>query len=194
LVESTAARRESATGKEEFILYLGSIEEKKGIIVLLDAYSILRNRLDVRCPKLILAGGVGGKAFDLESAVRARGLQSFVQHLGHVPDQRKVDLLRSATVFVFPSYYEGFGIPPLEAMACGAPVVAARSTSIPEVLGDAAVYFAPGDAEGLAMAVEGIVANDSLRSRLSELGRTRAGKYRFSDETGQIIEEFAKFC
>src|ERR1043165_3010025 len=123
--------------RAEQLLYLGSVEKKKGAEVLLDAFVRISEVLRERCPRLLLAGGTGGQQFDVLGEIRRRNL-TCVEVLGHVSEKEKFDLLRNAAVFVFPSLYEGFGIPPLEAMAFGVPVVAAASTSLPEVLGDAA--------------------------------------------------------
>jgi len=133
---------------------------KKGASVLLDAFANLEERLPESCPELVLAGGMGGQEFDLMAEIRRRGLKR-VRPLGRVTEAQKFDLLAKAAVFVFPSLYEGFGIPPLEAMAFGVPVIAAASSSLPEVLGDAAVYVEPGDADHLARAITQLLGDET---------------------------------
>lgn len=116
----------------DFILYLGSVEQKKGATFLLDAYKHFVDRRTA-VPKLVLAGGVGGQPDDTHAQVRQRGLQDHVIIGGAVSNDTKCRLVANAKVFVFPSLYEGFGIPPLEAMCFGMPVVAARAAALPDV-------------------------------------------------------------
>jgi len=170
---NSALKSRSGNLRNGYILYLGSIEFKKGITILLDAYRVLHDKLGSHCPELVLAGGVGGQSFDLNAALASRNL-STVKYLGRVSEEQKHALFVSAHMFVFPSHYEGFGIPPLEAMACGVPVIASRATSLPEVLGDGALYFDEHDCSGLACAIEQILTDHVLRERMTADGRKQA--------------------
>ena len=188
---SEHARAASAEGgHEKLLLYVGAAERKKGVLTLLDAYVLLRRRLGGNCPLLVVAGGQGGQRFDLQAELQQRRLDSGVEVKGVVTEREKFDLLRRATVFVFPSLYEGFGIPPLEAMAFGTPVVAARSTSLPEVLGDAALFAEPGDAESLAAAIVRALEDTELRSALSVKGQERAARYSWTAEVRKLVARF----
>ena len=108
---------------------------------------------------------------------RRLGAAGSLHVLGFVPDDDLPALLTAAEVFVFPSLYEGFGLPPLEAMACGTPVVASDSSSLPEVLGDAALLVPPGDVAALAGALARLLDDGALRARLRERGLARAASF-----------------
>lgn len=191
-VSAAAAPPGFAKQEDEFLLYLGAIEQKKGVGFLLDGYAVLREQMGERCPELVLVGGVGGQPFDLEGELSRRHLGPWVKRPGTVPDDRKFELLRSARAFVFPSLYEGFGIPPLEAMAFGTPVVATRATSLPEVLGEAALFVEPGDVEGLAAAMKSVLENTVLRDELAVKGRAQAAKYDWAQEVKELVSQFQR--
>jgi alpha-1,3-rhamnosyl/mannosyltransferase len=160
--------------------------------VLLDALSLLLRDTDTSCPDLVIAGGTGGQAYDLDAQVAKRGLGQHVRCLGPVPNEKKNALLRSATAFVFPSLYEGFGIPPLEAMAFGAPVIAAKSTSLPEVLDDAAIYSEPGDQVSLAEAISRVLGDAELRKELADKGKRRAAESDWTSGAKMLVNSFEK--
>ncbi len=152
---------------EEFILYLGTLEPRKNLKVLIAAYS----RIQANYPNLHLALA-GAKGWNLGSILKR--LPERVELLGYVDEADKADLYKMAKVFVFPSVYEGFGLPPLEAMASGTPVISSNAASLPEVVGDAALTFNPGHADELAEALEEIVTNQALRSKLRKAGIARS--------------------
>jgi glycosyltransferase involved in cell wall biosynthesis len=179
---------------DEFILYLGSIEPKKNIDLLLDAFKIFLSRSQKACP-LVLAGGQGGKRYDLDSAVKTRGLTEKVVKLGYVDKKDIVSLLSSATVFVYPSQYEGFGLPPLEAMACGTATVVSNASCLPEVVGDAALIADVSDAEDLTQKIEMLFADEDLRKSFEKKGAERAKKFTWkqaSEETLNIYRDLLK--
>jgi glycosyltransferase involved in cell wall biosynthesis len=126
---------------------------------------------------LVMTGQDYGRLDELRSAVRRLRLEGRVRHLGHVAPDVVPALMRSALALVFPSLYEGFGAPPLEAMACGCPVAASDRTSIPEVCGDAALLFDPESAESIAGALEQLRSQEELRERLRSAGLERARLY-----------------
>jgi glycosyltransferase involved in cell wall biosynthesis len=124
--------------------------------------------------ELVLSGQDYGRLPGLMEAARAAGVAERVRHVGHVPHGGVAALYRSATAVIFPSLYEGFGLPPLEAMAAGCPVAVARAGSLPEVVGDAGLLFDPRDAEAMAESIRALWDDDAERERLSRAGRERS--------------------
>ena len=163
--------------KEPYFLYLGGIDQRKGTEYLLEALAMLREK---GLPHtLALAGRIeGDKQYPLLlEQIRRLGLEEKVRLLGFVADRDLPALFSGCLGFVFPSIYEGFGLPPLEAMACGAPVVAAKASAVPEVVGDAGLLVEPGSAASLAQAMEGLASNPELALDLREKGYKRAGLF-----------------
>jgi len=160
-----------------FVLYAGSLESKKNIDRLLEAFSLLV--ADGRAGKrqLVLAGGRGGMAYDVEAAVRRSGLADRVVIAGYVTDEEVLGLMHAADLFVYPSLYEGFGLPPLEAMACGTPTVVSNASCLPEVVGSGALLAPAKDAAGLADAMAKALHDKGIRKSLSQCGRKRAALY-----------------
>lgn len=149
----------------DYILYAGTIEPRKGIDLLVAAWSSLPEPR----PRLVLCGAEGWR-------VR---LPPNVERVGYVDRTRLRELYRRAVLFVYPSRYEGFGMPPLEAMACGAPVIATRTGAIPDFAGDAAVLVEPGDGEALRAAMAQLLRDAQLRYELKQLGPQQAQRYRW---------------
>ena len=158
----------------DYVLFTGTLEPRKGIDDLFDAWSSLPSPR----PRLLLAGDPGWRTRIPDGA----------EVLGYVPRERLRDLYRGARAFVYPSRYEGFGIPPLEAMACGAPVIATRTGAIPEFAGDAAVLVDPGDREGLRSALRRVLGDPELRRELRARGPERARLYTW-DRSAALMAE-----
>lgn len=178
--------------RQPYLLYLGSVEEKKGIDFLLEGFSHFANSSgNESAPTLIIAGGTGGKAFDVRQAVVDNNIQKHVEQLGPVSDEMKVRLMAHAELFLFPSRYEGFGIPPLEAMCLGTPVIAANSSALPEVLGDAANYVSLGDSLELGKAIHDVLRNPTVRSELIKAGNEQVDKFNWQTEAQTLIDSFA---
>jgi glycosyltransferase involved in cell wall biosynthesis len=157
------------------ILYAGALDFRKNLTRLLEAFDIVR-RTRSRA-HLVLAGrrGTDKRVYPLiELEVRRLALGPSVEIVANPDDARLVDLYRSAAAFVFPSLYEGFGLPVLEAMAAGCPVACSRAASLPEVAGDAALLFDAEDPEAMAEAIESILDDAPLAASLSAAGRERA--------------------
>jgi glycosyltransferase involved in cell wall biosynthesis len=139
---------------------------------------------------LVIAGGTNPRIFSDAGAK----LPDFVRHVGYVSDGELKALYEAAACFVYPSFYEGFGLPPLEAMACGCPVIVSRAASLPEVCGDAALYCDPTDPRDIAKQMSDLVFDDGLRARLRQRGLERAQQFsweRCARETWAVIEEEA---
>ena len=158
-----------------YVLALGTVEPRKGLPALVAAFDAVAAAHDGL--RLVVAGpdGWGMDAFDAALARAAHAAQ--VIRLGYVDDQGAAALLRGATVLAFPSLYEGFGLPPLEAMAAGVPVVATRVGALPEIVGDAACLVPPGDHEALAEALALVLGDDEVRAGLVKRGREQAARF-----------------
>jgi glycosyltransferase involved in cell wall biosynthesis len=159
-----------------YVLYVGSLEPRKNLLRLLEAYSRLRSWSD----KWFLVI-VGARSFRKSSPVVKRveelGLEASVRFTGYVPEEDLPAIYNGADLFVFPSIYEGFGLPVLEAMACGAPVVTSNTSSLPEVAGDAAVLVDPYNVNAIAVAMHQVLINPALGAELIEKGLIRAAQF-----------------
>jgi len=167
--------REKYRLPKDFVLYMGAIEPKKNLDVLLDAQRILKQKSTDYV--LVIAGPKGSLQYDLHEGLRKRNLESAVVLLGYVEDRDVVGLLSAARVFVYPSLYEGFGFPPLEAMACGTPTVVSDATSLPEVVGDGALVAPAQDPGALAGAIASAFVDKDLQSQLVKKGKKRARSF-----------------
>jgi len=158
---------------EPMILYLGTLEPRKNLPRLLEAYALLRRRPGVR-HRLVLAGGRGWYYDEIRAAVERLGLRDEVLFPGYVPEEDKPLWYSAADLFVYPSLYEGFGLPPLEAMACGTPVVVSNTSSLPEVVGEAGLCVDPLDPEALARAMLALISDRERHRAYREAGLARA--------------------
>lgn len=156
---------------ETFVLYVGTLEPRKNLTTLLEAYGqVVRER---RVP-LLIGGGKGWLYQPVFERLEALGLREHVHFVGYIEEQELPLWYAAATLFVFPSLYEGFGMPPLEAMACGTPVVTSNSASLPEVVGDAGLLVSPTDVEALAAAIVRLLHDPDLHAELRQRGLQRA--------------------
>lgn len=173
-----------------YILHVGTIEPRKNLTRLVEAYA----RLDPAwgsMPRLVLAGARGWRARPVFERVASLGLAGSVVFLGEVPNRLLPALYTGALVFVYPSLYEGFGLPPLEAMACGTPVVTSNTSSLPEVVGDAGVMVDPRDVDGLAGALDGLLADPAWRAALSARGLRRAASFTWDRAARETLAAYA---
>ena len=170
-----AAFREARALPARYILFVGTLEPRKNVVRLLEAYALLKRQGISH--KLVVAGGKGWMYEPIFEAVERLGLGSDVLFPGFVPRQELPLWYNGADVFVYPSLYEGFGLGPLEAMACGTPVVVSDRASLPEVVGDAGLTVSPDDAPALAEAMGAILSDAALATRLRERGLRRAGEF-----------------
>lgn len=179
----TPANAEPLDGlPSRYILFVSTIEPRKNLETLIDAYEQLRAR-GTYDGALVIVGRVGWKSESLIPRLRADG----IVHLDYLPAAQLATVYEQAEAFVFPSLYEGFGFPLLEAMARGVPTLAARSSSLPEIGGDAALYFDPLDARELAAQLERVVSDATLRAELASKGRARAAEFRWSEAARQTL-------
>lgn len=162
-------------GAERYVLALGTVEPRKDLPGLVAAFdAVAAHDADVR---LVVAGPDGWGTPAYEAAVAGAAHADRVVRLGYVDEGDRAALLAGATLFAYPSVYEGFGFPPLEAMSCGTAVVATRAGAVPEVCGDAAALVDVGDVDGLAAAMSSLLGDDTAREALVDAGRERVGGF-----------------
>jgi glycosyltransferase involved in cell wall biosynthesis len=175
-----------------YILALGTVEPRKDLPNLVRAFDLVAaHQADV---ELRIAGPAGWAEDDLRRAVDGATHRRRIHRLGWVSDRERERLLEGAAVFVYPSVYEGFGFPPLEAMAAGVPVVATAAGAVPEVVGDAALLVPVGDPEALAAGLEQALTDDDERRRLIAAGSIRVAHYsweRAGAALAQLYQEVA---
>jgi glycosyltransferase involved in cell wall biosynthesis len=177
---------------ESFILWVGILEPRKNLEVLLRALTILRDKEKELHHKLVVAGAKGWLYENTIKLVDELRLADDVIFFGTASVADLLLLYNGARLFVFPSLYEGFGLPPLEAMACGTPVVCSRTSSLPEVLGEAALYFDPLDAEALAEAIQRLAEDEGLRQELRQRGLEQAAKFSWQKTAEQTLAVYRR--
>lgn len=170
--------RDSYGIRENYILSLGSIQPRKNLVRLIEAYSSLRAvRPEVKLPQLVLAGKRGWLDDETFRAAERHALGKDILFTGYVPEQDLVGLYSGAICFVYPSYFEGFGLPAIEAMQCGVPVIAGNRTSLPEVVADAGMLFDPFDTQALVKALTQVIDDSACRAMLRAKGLERARNF-----------------
>jgi len=165
-----------------YVLYVGSIEPRKNLVRLLLAWE----RVHAQCPDLQLV--ITGVKGEVHSAVRIDKIPPRVTFTGYVEDAELPALYSGALIFVYPSIYEGFGLPPAEAMACGAPVITSNRTSLPEVVGSAAVLVDPEDVDSIAASIGRVANSESLRAEMRAMGLVRAQLFKWDVAAQQTWE------
>jgi glycosyltransferase involved in cell wall biosynthesis len=183
--------RERYQIRGRFVLYAGNIKPHKNLDRLISAFALLR-RQGFDDLKLIIIGDEVSRHGSLRRTTDAAGLRQEVRFFGFVPDRTLACLYRMASVFAFPSLYEGFGLPPLEAMACGAPVVTSRLSSLPEVVDDAALLVDPYSVEDIARGLARVLSDDELRAELVARGRARAESFSWEQSVEKIHAAYLK--
>lgn len=175
-------------GLNDYILFLGVLEPRKNVSRLIRAYSALSSEL--KHYKLVIAGGHGWLYEEMYSLVKELSLQNRVIFTGMVCDEELPDLYRGASLFVYPSLMEGFGIPPLEAMACGIPVIASNTSSFPEVLCDAALLVNPLNEEEITSAITGILTDKEVYQNLVNKGLKRASLFSWKESARRTLDVY----
>jgi glycosyltransferase involved in cell wall biosynthesis len=175
----------------DYILSVGSIQPRKNLIRLVHAFSNLhRERTGVKLPKLVLAGKQGWLYGETLRVIAESGVGNQILLTGYVSETDLPTLYSGAICFVYPSYFEGFGLPPLEAMKCGAPVIVGNQTSLPEVVGDAALLVNPFDEEEIASALARLIDNPGLRDKLRVKGLKRAAEFSWLHTAKRTLEVY----
>ncbi|KKU79481.1 MAG: Glycosyl transferase group 1 [Candidatus Peregrinibacteria bacterium GW2011_GWA2_47_7] len=173
-----------ALATEKFILGVGTLEPRKNFKTLIEAFSLFHKKHPN--VSLLIAGGKGWK----EKYEVPKNLP--IQFLGYAPEHVLKNLYMNARALVFPSLYEGFGMPPLEAMALGCPVVCSNTGSLPEVVGDCALMIDPNNAREIAEALEKLFGDDDLRTELITKGHLRAKEFSWKKSAEELIKLFQK--
>lgn len=173
----------------DYFLYLGTIEPRKNLERLIRAYNVFSKKVSDP-PKLVLAGGKGWLYDGIFARVKALGLEDKVIFTKYVPSEDMNALMCGAVSFVFPSLYEGFGMPPLEAMACGVPVLVSGEASLPEVTGDCAVIVNPYDVKSIARGLYRLYSDEALRRDLSRRGLERAKRFTWENSAKILYDVY----
>jgi glycosyltransferase involved in cell wall biosynthesis len=172
----------------DYILSVGSIQPRKNLARLVRAYASLRGEGSAdKLPKLVLVGKCAWLYDETLRALDETNVKDAVILTGYVPERDLPALYSGALCFVYPSYFEGFGLPPLEAMKCGAPVIVGNETSLPEVVGDAALTVDPLDIEAIAGAIRRVINDPALRRELSVKGQERANEFNWRETAKKTL-------
>jgi glycosyltransferase involved in cell wall biosynthesis len=189
--DAVARVRERYQLDHRFVLYVGNIKPHKNLVRLIEAFSELRAR-ELEDVKLLIIGDEISKLPALRHAVHRHKLHKHVRFLGYVPDDQLAVLYRLAAVFVFPSLYEGFGLPPLEAMASGTPVVVSNVSSLPEVVGDAAVLVDPHDTDSIVEGLHCVLTNPARAEDMRRKGLERSREFSWERSVARTLEVYKR--
>ena len=190
--EESERVRERYQIRGRFVLFVGNVKPHKNLERLIASFARLRQEAGHEDLKLLIIGEDVSRYGSLRRTVEAAGVRQDVRFFGYVPDRTLAALYRMASVFAFPSLYEGFGLPPLEAMACGTPVVTSRISSLPEVVGDAAVLIDPYDVEDITRGLRRALEDETLRAALIEKGRVRARGFSWERSAAAVHAGYLK--
>lgn len=187
--KETLAKLELKYGN--YILAVGTLEPRKNLAVAIDAFLLLPNKLRQRYP-LVIVGSKGWLLGGLEKKIASLIKSGEIKLLGYVHQDELPHVIAGALTLVFPSIYEGFGLPPLEAMACGVPVIASNNSSIPEVVGDTGILLHSKDAQGFANAMQNLIEDPKLRETLSQKALERSKQFTWEKCALSTLEVYKK--
>ncbi|MCK4649384.1 glycosyltransferase family 4 protein [bacterium] len=176
--------------RDKYLLFLGTLEPRKNILGLIRAFHKIKNRFPNY--QLVIAGKRGWKFQEIFKTVGELRLEDKVIFTGYLPEEDIPSLYSGAELFIYPTLYEGFGFPPLEAMACGTPVITSNLSSLPEVMGEAGILIDPNNIDELARAIESALSNEDLKRELRAKGVRQAAKFswkRCAQETIKVYQE-----
>ena len=189
--EETVAIRKRLRVEDEFLLFVGTLEPRKNLLTMMRAFEEVINRTSVR-PQLVIAGGEGWLIDETLSFINSASLKDRILLTGYLNDEDLRALYSSCRAFIYPSLYEGFGLPPLEAMACGAPVIASRIAALQETLGDAAILIEPLDVQTLSRTIIEVLRDERRRAAMGEAGIKHAAKFSWDKAAMLTHELYAK--
>lgn len=177
--------------EDPFILYVGGFSKRKNVKELILAFKHVKPSLNKNY-KLIIAGSLRDEGISLKNFVESEGLSDSIVFTGFIEDSFLPTLYNAADAFVYPSLYEGFGLPPLEAMSCKTPVITSNLTSIPEVTSDAAILINPHNIDELSSALVTLLNNDSLKQNLAEKGYKRSQNFTWNNTAEKTFAAYKK--
>ena len=177
---------------ESYILFVGTIEPRKNVNGLLQAFHHLRAKYNITDTNLVIAGGHGWLYEETLELVNRLNLQNCTFFVGRVPDENLRKLYVGARCHIHPAHYEGFGLPPLEAMACGTPTIVSNVSSLPEVVGDAALLVDPNNPEEIAVAMQRLLVDEQLHAELRHKGLQRARCFSWELAARSTLEVYHK--
>ncbi len=187
--QDTADIRRRYALPRRYVLYVGGIHTRRRVPLLLRACAGVLAERDAH---LVIVGPASGDGFDARAEAERAGLGERLTLLGFVPERDLPGLYAAADAFAWPAVYEGFGLPPLEAMACGTPTVVADAGSLPEVVGDGALLAAPESVDSLAQALARLLDDDALRADLAQRGPARAAQFSWADTARQMLSIYRR--
>lgn len=175
----------------DYLLFVGTLEPRKNITGIIESYALLPEELRKK-HRLVIGGKKGWFYEEIFARVKELGLENEVSFLGRVPDEHLPGLYRQAKLFLFPSFYEGFGLPPLESLACGTPVVTSNSSSLPEAVGEAGALINPNSTKEMAQEIEKLLTDNEHYNHLQHNASNQAAKFDWLDaakSTLQVLED-----
>lgn len=191
-IEARRARKTKRVRRftaKDYVLYVGTVEPRKNLKTLMNAIKAIRTKHDL---SLIIAGGLGMFSDDIVAYPGKLGMKDDVIFTHYIDEETMLSLYNHATVFVYPSLYEGFGLPPLEAMACGIPVIISDIPPLREVAGGAALTFDPRDDGELADVLSRVISSDSLRAEMARKGLQKAKEYSWGRVAAATVDSYRK--
>ena len=177
---------------KRFVLYLGTIEPRKNIGGLIRAFNIMKERAGFEDVELVIAGKKGWQYDDVLTEIKNSPFAPAIRALGHIPDEDRGFYYAAATVFVYPSFFEGFGSPVIEAMACGTPVITSAGSSLPEVAGAAGLFIDPYNISDLAEAMRIVISDADIRERMIHQGAERARQFSWESVAERTLKILMK--
>jgi glycosyltransferase involved in cell wall biosynthesis len=183
VVEKTLKRYDLSSG---FVLFVGTLEPRKNLPMVIQAYAQLRQKWHVDVP-LILIGNKGWMFEDIFATIEALNLQDYVRHLTGIVDEELAHFYHAAGALVTPSFYEGFGLPALEAQHCGCPVIVSNRGSLPEIVGDGGITLDPEDIHGWVDTLALVLNDDDLRKKMIQAGKVQANKFSWQKTAKKML-------
>ena len=177
---------------ERFLLFLAKLEPRKNVVGIIKAFNLLKSNGNFKDLHLIIAGAKGWLCRELFREYSLSPFREQIIFTGQANDRERIFYYSLASVFVYPSFFEGFGFPPLEAMACGTPVVASNRSSLPEVVADCGLLANPYSIDEIANAIRNLLENESLRDKMAKRGLKRAGNFSWQKSAEKTLEVLVK--
>jgi glycosyltransferase involved in cell wall biosynthesis len=184
MIEETLQRFSLSAG---FVLFVGTLSPRKNVTTLLKAFHLLGLEQGFDLP-LVIVGKKGYQSSRLFEEIKELNLESMVKHLDNVEDEQLAALYSAASVLGMPSHYEGFGLPPLEAMHCGCPIVASNRSSLPEIVGEAGIYCEPNDHRSWAEALLTVITDSDKRQKMIDAGHKQSEKFTWSSTAKKTLK------